>query len=614
MNVTVVSLFDESLIEASSSVKVVNETAWLANGARRTNEVMTYQPSTISHPFLGGSNAFSIRGYSNSLSARGVATLLDGVPLNTYSFGTAQYFLANFDLGALNRAELIRGPGSAIYGSDAFHGVFSLTAFSSDKNSVETELGAGSPGYARGHARFSRQLGESSHISGAAASTHEGDSDIVFTTADPNVQGVREDAYTSKTTYLKAEHKLNDQWGADWGVYYNSWDGEKFPSFGESTLGEDDISRGEQEFFMLKANLRHAFSQVRSIELKSFIWNTDQRFDYEFTPVPFQQQEDRRYGLSVIIKDEGNGKTDRWLIGAGIDRTKIISTSVSTGVQAFDGQERKISNVFADYRRVLLGGDLLLGLGARLDDYSEFGSHFTPRMSLIYLLGENESIKLLYGNAFRAPVGSEVTSSGVIQGNMDLKPETIDTYELIWMKQTSAYSLSTTAFYSEWTDGIVIIDDVTLPAPFTKRYVNQGKLKSKGIELESTLLMNQWKIDSAYSFVESEDVQKQEDFIAFPKHTLQFGAGTGITNKLDFRFYNTAYFDVYANPAQTANKLGTIWQTNMHLNYLWYKNVELSVDIRDILNRKDPVPSLWGNDEGLPVDGIQISAYLKYTF
>jgi len=614
MNVTVVSLFDETQIEASSSVIAVSESEWQANGARRTNEIMAYQPSTVVNPFLGGSSAFSIRGYSNTLSARGVATLLDGVPLNTYSFGTAQYFLANFDLGTLNRAELIRGPGSAIYGSDAFHGVFSLSTYTSKVDSVEAELALGSTEYARGHVRFSQQLGEAGRISGGVASTHEGDSGILFETSDPNIQGERDDAFLSQTAYLRSEHRLNNKWQANWGVYYNSWDSERFPSFGVSSLGEDDISDGKQEFFMIRADAKYTLGKGKSLELKSFLWNADQTFDYEFITIPFQQQEDRRYGISAIVKDEASDRKYRWLLGAGLDRTKVVSTSNGVGVQAFDGLERKISNVFADYRYAALDGKLLLGIGARIDDYSEFGSHFTPRMSLTYMFGENQALKFLYGNAFRAPVGSELTSSGVIQGNMDLKPETIDTYELIWMKQTSAYSITTTAFYSEWTDGIVIIDDSSLPSPFTKRYENQGKLKSQGFELESTVLINHWKIDGAYSFVESEDVQKQEDFIAFPKYILQFGAGTGISSKLDFRLYNTAYFDVHASPVQSAKKLGTIWQANMHLNYQWNEQAHLLFNIKNMLNRKDPVPSLWGNEQGLAVDGIQFSTHLKYTF
>lgn len=96
--ISVASLFSESRLEASSSVSLIKESEWQSNGARRTNEIMMYQTSAVPYTFLGGSNVFAIRGYSNRLSARGVATLLDGVPLNTFSFGTAQYFLSNIKI------------------------------------------------------------------------------------------------------------------------------------------------------------------------------------------------------------------------------------------------------------------------------------------------------------------------------------------------------------------------------------------------------------------------------------------------------------------------------------------------------------------------------------
>lgn len=614
MNVTVVSLFDETQLEASSSVKIVNEQDWQKNAARRTNEIMTYQPSTVAYPFLGGSNAFAIRGYSNTLSARGVSTLLDGVPLNTYSFGTAQYFLANFDIGSLSRAELIRGPGSAIYGTDAFHGVFSLSTYASKEDALETEIGLGSPGYARAHARFSQGVGDGSRLFGAVASTKSGDADIIFETSTPGVQGEREDAYISRTVFLRSESKLNEQWEADWGVYYNSWNGDQFPSFGESTLGENDVSDGEQEFYMLTANIKYSLNNRNSLEVKSFIWNTEQRFDYVFPAVPFQEQEDRRYGVTAIYKDTGSKTDPRWLIGVGIDKTKVVSTEVSTGVQAFDGLERSINNLFADYRHSLDGGKLLLGAGLRVDDYSDFGSHVTPRLSMIYMLEDTEAIKLLYGNAFRAPVASEVTSSGTIQGNPALMPETIDTLELVWMKQEQMYSYNVTLFSSEWKDAIIIVNDTGLPAPFTRRYENQGKFQSKGLELELTRLFEQWHLDGSYAFVQSEDMQKGEDFIAFPEHILQIGIDTAINDVTDFRLYNAAYFAMHANPDPTAEKLETIWQVNMNINVKWGKDTEVAFDIRNLLNHKDPVPSLWGNEQGLPVEGIQFSAYLRMKF
>jgi len=614
MNVSVASLFDESVLEASSSVTVINQKVWESNGARRTNEIMTYQPATMVHPTLGGSDAFAIRGFSNRLSVRGVATLLDGVPMNTYSFGTAQYFLANFDLGALQRAELIRGPGSAVYGSDAFHGVFSLSTFSPDENTIESELGIGSPGYIRGYARFSQSVGENSRMHGAFASTHQADSNISFKTSDPNVQGVREDAYISKTVYLKTQNKLNQHWDSEFGLYYNNWDAADFPSIGETLLGADDISDGKQKFYMLTAKANYSWGRHKTLELKTFFWNTDQQFEYQFDAVPLQAQEDQRYGISLIIKDEGKKNEARWVIGAGVDKAEVVSTELTTGVQAFDGLKRSINNVFAQLRLPFYEGKLLLDLGSRVDDYSDFGSHFTPRMGLIYLLDNNQALKFQYGNAFRAPVASEVTSSGQIQGNPGLKPETIDTYELIWMKHDSLYTFTTTLFMSNWQDAIIIMDDNTLSAPFISQYENQGEFNSQGVEFESSMLIDDWKIEGAYSFIESEDKNSQQDFIAFPRHILQLGLETVINSNLDVRLYNIAYFDVHANTAPLANELDTIWQLNLNVNYQWKNNLSLSADIRNLLDRGGPVPSLWGNEEGLPVDGVQVSTYIRYKF
>lgn len=614
MNISVASLFDESMLEASSSVTVITEEVWQNNGARRTNEIMTYQPATMAHPTLGGSDAFAIRGFSNTLSTRGVATLLDGVPLNTYSFGTAQYFLANFDLGALQRAELIRGPGSAVYGSDAFHGVFSLSSFSSSINVIETEVGLGSPGYARAHARFSQSVGEKQRLSGAVATTHQADGNITFNTSTPGIQGVREDAYLSKTAYLKSDHRLNAHWQTQWGLYYNSWDSTDFPSFGEEDLGANDVSDGEAEFYMLSANASYRWTNHKSVQLRSYFWNADQQFEYQFPVVPLQTQEDQRYGLSVILKDEGDKSEARWLLGAGIDNAEVLSAELISGMQAFDGLKRSINNVFAELRLPFYNAKLLLDLGARIDDYSDFGSHFTPRLGLVYLLEENQAIKFQYGNAFRAPVAAEVTSSGKFQGNPSLEPETIDTYELVWMKKQKIYSWSATLFMSEWEDAIILVPDSNLVAPFTDRYENQGEFSSRGLELESSILFNHWKIDAAYSFIKSEDEIQQTDFIAFPEHIVQLGIGSHSHSSFDFRLYNIMYFDVYASTMQGSNKLDTIWQANFNINYHWNKNLTLTVDIRNLFNRKDPIPSIWGNDEGLPVDGVQFSSYLKYTF
>ena len=425
---------------------------------------------------------------------------------------------------------------------------------------------------------------------------------------------MREDAYISKTAYLKTQNKLSQHWESEFGLYYNNWDATGFPSIGEALLGADDVSDGQQEFYMLTANADYSWGQHKTIELKAFFWNTDQQFEYQYDAVPLQAQEDQRYGMSLIIKDEGEKNEARWVIGAGVDKAEVVSAELIAGVQAFDGLKRSINNVFAQLRLPFYEGKLLLDIGARVDDYSDFGSHFTPRLGLVYLLDDNQALKFQYGNAFRAPVASEVTSSGQIQGNSDLQPETIDTYELIWMKHEDLFTITTTLFMSNWQDAIIIVDDNTLPAPLISRYENQGEFNSQGVEFESSVLINDWKIEGAYSFIESEDKNTQQDFIAFPRHILQLGLETVINSNLDVRLYNIAYFDVQASTEQLSKKLDTIWQLNLNINYQWKNNLSLAADIRNLLDRGGPVPSLWGNEEGLPVDGVQFSTYIRYKF
>lgn len=611
--VSIVSLFNESTLEANSSATVIDESTWLKNGARRTNEVMTYQPSSVAYNFLGGSNVFSIRGYASRSSARGIATLLDGVPLNTYSFGTAQYFLSNFDLGALERVEMIRGPGSAIYGSDAFHGVYSLSTFESANDVLESEVGAGSTDYHRGYFRGSHSIDSENRVHMIVATTHKGDDRIEFNAPLTSNTGARKDAYVSETAVIKTEHEITNKLNVNTGLYFNRWNSEDFPSFGEMFLGADDISDASEDFYMMNLSAQYEFDNETNIEFRTFLWEAKQQFDYEFQLVPFQFQHDRRAGASIILKNQQQSGL-RWMAGIGHDKTKIISAKTESGLQAFDGLERSINNMFAEVRLPFNNRKTFVDIAGRVDDYSELGSQFTPRLSVIQKLNYDEVVKLVYSNAFRAPVGSEITSSGLIQGNPDLKPETLDSYEVVWMKHMDSISYAATAFHNEWDDAIIIVDDSSLAEPFTQRYENQGHQSSRGYELELDVIYKHLRFETAYTFTQSKDKNKDLEFKAFPKHILQLSIDGVLSTGFGLRINNIVYHDTYDMPASGSAKLDTIWMTNLHIAYELDKRLEFSLDIRDIFNRQDNQPSLWGNAGGLPVSEPQISTYLRFSF
>jgi iron complex outermembrane receptor protein len=155
VKVEAASLFRESDLKVGSAVAAIPEESWRSRGAQLTTDAISHLPGVIALPTFGGARGIAIRGYATELSVRGTATRIDGVPMNTFGGGTAQYTLPNFNLGTLDRIEMIRGPGSALYGSDAFHGVLSMKTFQSPRNVIQAEAEAGTLGRYHGFLRGS---------------------------------------------------------------------------------------------------------------------------------------------------------------------------------------------------------------------------------------------------------------------------------------------------------------------------------------------------------------------------------------------------------------------------------------------------------------------------
>jgi len=141
-----------------------------------------------------------------------------------------------------------------------------------------------------------------------------------------------------------------------------------------------------------------------------------------------------------------------------------------------------------------------LTVGARYDKYSQVGSAFSPRLGLIHQVSDVQTLKLLYGQAFRAPgIGDlTLTSNNSLIGNPDLKPEKIATWELVWMGSWKKSSLIITAFDNTVADSIIqgFGEDGT-----TRMYVNAPYSQdSKGVEFEFSSQLNRfWQVRAQYS-------------------------------------------------------------------------------------------------------------------
>jgi iron complex outermembrane receptor protein len=157
--------------------------------------------------------------------------------------------------------------------------------------------------------------------------------------------------------------------------------------------------------------------------------------------------------------------------------------------------------------------DWELTAGVRYDHFSDFGSAVNPRGVLVWQTTPALTSKLLYGKAFRSPNFIEMYSRNnpVVIGNVDLRPQTNEVYELAFAYEVSRkLNINLSAFNYKVKDIINIV---------ATRHRNQGDMSGTGGEIEA-----RYKFDSSlsflgnYSYVKTEDSRTNAEFGYYPTH------------------------------------------------------------------------------------------------
>jgi iron complex outermembrane receptor protein len=127
---------------------------------------------------------------------------------------------------------------------------------------------------------------------------------------------------------------------------------------------------------------------------------------------------------------------------------------------------------------------LILYAGLRHDQYQTFGGTTNPRLAVIYNPRQRTTLKLVYGQAFRAPNNYELYYHDYfsLESNPHLLPESIRTQELVWEQDLPRnFRLSASGFVNQFTD---VIDQVTDPNTGLFVFSNAESVHSRGLELE----------------------------------------------------------------------------------------------------------------------------------
>ena len=433
----------QPLVEAPATVTVITRDEIREHGYRTLGDVMRTVPGLYvsndrNYEYLG------VRGFSrpNDYNSR-VLLLIDGRRTNDIIFDAAAFDRSfPLDLHLIERIEFVPGPGSALYGANAFFGVINvITRRGPSDDGVQVSVGTGSRGSSEGAVSAARHYASGLDLQLAASGYHSRGANQYypeFDTAQTN-RGVAVGLDDERT------RKLHLSLG------YGSWRfvgtfSERFKQLPTAPFGSAFNAPGtrtEDSYYLL--SLQHESQPARGMTLNAQFNHSTYRY------VGFYQQDLAGTGVPpyTVNRDDANG---RWL-GADVrlSSTRIQNHHLSIGAEFEHSTQARQRNfdlepamsyldvnrhvhrvgVYAQ-DRFAITDTLSLTTGLRHDQHQGTGSITTPRLALVYRPSSSTTVKLLSGSAYRAPNSYELDYGAALgyQAAQRLLPERISTREI----------------------------------------------------------------------------------------------------------------------------------------------------------------------------------------
>ncbi len=401
-------------------------------------------------------------GSLTSAHLRGTATsqvlvLVDGQRITSAAFGGAAD-LSKLPISDVLRIEVIRGPASSLYGSDAIGGVINVITRKPSGRKVETRLGGGT------NDRMSRFV-----------SVSDGGEKMAWKlTTDFPAYGGQQSNSDYSATDLSGRLDFNNLKGWELSLKANDYhDALGLP--GPSTFpSPNDRQWWNRTSFDLSAN--RALGAGR-LELN--LGSMNQKL-HEVNPDFFMLTNiDGETETADAIYRVTRGRQD--LVLGGEYMTESYKDVEGGSVQA----DKSITNsaLYAQDRLAInTSTDLLIG--ARLDDHSTAGSKITPRIGLNRAMGEKTRVRASYAEGFRAPslVDLYYNNFGTV-GNPNLKPEKSHQYEVGVNTMIGKDTMDLALFTNKVADQIVWTSAATPGNPWAGTFSNVSEARQQGVEL-----------------------------------------------------------------------------------------------------------------------------------
>jgi iron complex outermembrane receptor protein len=484
--------------------------------------------------------------------------LLDGIPQTDRVTGDRLAVLGNVPLDIIERVEIMRGPGSALYGADAYSAVVDVITRRIPPDKTQVAASGGSWQTRDARVLGGGRVGDFDVVGAMEYQETDGDRPSIAADLQTNLDAL----FGTRASLAPGEANTHLRL---FGAQLNAT-GENVALMLRTSLGRDiGMNVG-------LANALDPFGQVdittvegnftwklggrdwgAKLVLDGLFYRSNLQNAHYFPPGAFgffpdglitnSDVRQRNTRLQSVV-EYTRLPSHRVSVGVGAESGETSQHSESRNYSIVDGGIVPIGTVqpIEDPDLMLFGArsfshDLqyayvqdewtltadriwTLTWGVRYDHYSDYGDQLNPRMTLVWDTSPYLTTKLIYGRGFRGPslVDTSSRQAPALRGNPNLKPETIESIELAFDYRIRPDLLARmNLYYQETDDQIFIASDRGLPAV----PMNVGRQIGRGVELEARFDIDRHtQLYAAYSYQDSTDETTSADVGYHPHHLL----------------------------------------------------------------------------------------------
>ncbi|MBN2466602.1 MAG: TonB-dependent receptor [Deltaproteobacteria bacterium] len=507
----------ERIEEIASSVTVINAEEIEAANNIMLKETLRRVPGLdiTSQGGLGRFSSVFIRG------ARSEDTLvmIDGMEINDPISPDRAFNFSDLTTLNIERVEVVRGPQSTLYGSDAIGGVINII----------TKKGSGPP-------RFSL-LGEGGsdatfrEVFGGSGSFGKWDYSLSGSRLDSDGIGSDDDyednAFSGRIGYAFSDRGSLDLVfrSRDAKVHLDDWDFYNY----QTTNDPNYVEETNSQMYQFRYRQRIIEPWETALKIAYYEINRDDKDNPDLRePDHFEKG---WYDASIFNVDWQNNisisSVDTITVGIEYEEEEGESYYYyrDAGFESVSLFPEKSAYTYGYFiqNQLALWDSLYTTVGVRIDDHEEFGSEITYKGAIAYLhRPTGTKIKGTWGTGFKAPTLYQLHAPAIpdyffLGGNPDLDPEESESFD-IGVEQTlfdDKLTVNIVYFNNDYDDFIAYFSD---PVTFTSTYVNLDEAEAEGWEIELRLIpFESLSISANYTYTDTEDKTNGGDLLRRPE-------------------------------------------------------------------------------------------------